>query len=95
MRTWALPLTGFLALVLWASAGAADARSDYLIRLLRGSSQFRVRAQAAISLGNTDPSAEVLAALSLSLKDEHPAVRAAAATSTSWTARSPARPSTA
>lgn len=81
VRVWALPLTGFLALVVWASVASADARSDYLIRLLRGSSQFRVRAQAAISLGNTDASAEVLAALSLSLKDEHPAVRAAAATS--------------
>lgn len=80
-RARALPLTGFLGLVVWASTGAADARSDYLIRLLRGSSQFRVRAQAAISLGNTEPSADVLAALSLSLKDEHPAVRAASATS--------------
>ncbi len=66
---------------LWAGPAAADARSDYLVRLLRGSSQFRVRAQAAISLGNAGRSAEVTAALTLSLQDEHPAVRAASAAS--------------
>jgi hypothetical protein len=76
-----LCLAGFSAILATGPTAAADARGDYLIRLLRGSSQFRVRAQAAISLGNAAASAEVLAALSLSLKDEHPAVRAAAATS--------------
>jgi hypothetical protein len=62
---------------------AADARSDYLIRLLKGSTQFRVRAQAAISLGGIAAAPEVTDALASSLKDEHPAVRASAATSLS------------
>lgn len=74
-------LIGFAATMSWAAPALADARSDYLVRLLRGSSQFRVRAQAAISLGNAAADSEVLAALAMSLEDEHPAVRAAAATS--------------
>jgi hypothetical protein len=64
-----------------ALSAAADARSDYLIRLLKGSSQFRVRAGAAISLGAIKGSKEVVEALSGALKDDHPAVRAAAASS--------------
>jgi hypothetical protein len=63
--------------------GEADARSDYLIRLLKGSTQFRVRAQAAISLGGVGAASDVVDALATSLKDEHPAVRASAATSLS------------
>lgn len=63
------------------SPALADARSDYLIRLLEGSSQFRVRAQAAISLGSVETAADVVDALSSALADEHPAVRAAAANS--------------
>ena len=59
----------------------ADARSDYLIRLLRTSSTFRVRAQAAISLGRVDASESVVGALSEALRDQHPAVRTAAASS--------------
>ncbi len=59
----------------------ADARSEYLIRLLEGSTQFRVRAQAAISLGSVESAAPVTAALTTALRDEHPAVRAAAANS--------------
>jgi hypothetical protein len=70
-----------LTLLGLGSAAQADARSDYLIRLLQGSSQFRVRAQAAISLGSVGSTAEVVAALSVGLVDEHPAVRAAAANS--------------
>jgi hypothetical protein len=69
------------AVLLRAAPAAADARSDYLIRLLSGSTQFRVRAQAAISLGSVDAAADVVAALASALKDEHPAVRAAAANS--------------
>ena len=65
----------------WVPRAAADARSNYLIRLLSSSSQFRVRAQAAISLGNMDPSAEIVEALKGALEDNHPAVRAAAAES--------------
>lgn len=53
----------------------------YLIKLLAGSSQFRVRAQAAISLGLMEKSAAARDALTAALQDEHPAVRAAAATS--------------
>ncbi len=60
---------------------AADARSEYLIRLLDGSTQFRVRAQAAISLGSVESAPDVMRALSTALADEHPAVRAAAANS--------------
>ena len=62
-------------------SAAADARSDYLIRLLKGSSQFRVRAQAAITLGTIKNNSEVVDALSEALKDDHPAVRAAVASS--------------
>lgn len=64
-----------------ASVARADARSDYLIQLLSGSSQFRVRAQAAISLGAIAADGSVVIALGRALKDEHPAVRAAAANS--------------
>jgi HEAT repeat protein len=60
---------------------AADARSEYLIRLLQGSNQFRVRAQAAISLGGVENAPDVGDALIGALRDEHPAVRAAAANS--------------
>ncbi|MGE0785818.1 MAG: HEAT repeat domain-containing protein [Sandaracinaceae bacterium] len=57
----------------------ADARSDYLIRALRTSPGFRVRAQAAISLGGVATAPEVVDALRDALEDGHPAVRAAAA----------------
>lgn len=60
---------------------ADDARSTYLIKLLEGSSQFRVRAQAAISLGTVEKSLAARGALTAALRDAHPAVRAAAATS--------------
>jgi hypothetical protein len=59
----------------------ADARSDYLIRLLKESSQFRVRAQAAISLGSVKAEPAVLDALQKALEDANPAVRAASASS--------------
>src|SRR5262249_30905608 len=72
---------GALCLFSVASRAAADARSDYLIRLLQDSTQFRVRAQAAISLGGVESAPEVVDALMKSLSDEHPAVRAAAANS--------------
>jgi hypothetical protein len=60
---------------------ADDPRSAYLIKLLEGSSQFRVRAQAAISLGTVEGSRTAVEALTSALRDTHPAVRAAAATS--------------
>ena len=62
-------------------ARADDPRSTYLIKLLEGSSQFRVRAQAAISLGTVEGSSAAVSALNGALRDVHPAVRAAAATS--------------
>jgi hypothetical protein len=73
-----------LAMVAWLGpvhAAQADARSDYLIRLLQSSSQFRVRVQAAISLGTVTGASQVVRALTTALGDEHPAVRAAAANS--------------
>jgi hypothetical protein len=60
----------------------ADARSDYLVRLMTTSDQFRVRAQAALALSQAaagDPT--VTEALGRALRDEHPAVRAAAVSS--------------
>ncbi len=59
----------------------AQARTDYLIRLLSTSDAFRVRAQAAISLGRVEADARIVAALSEALDDDHPAVRTAAAAS--------------
>lgn len=72
---------GALCVFAIAGSAAADARSDYLVRLLQDSTQFRVRAQAAISLGGVESAPEVVDALMKSLSDEHPAVRAAAANS--------------
>lgn len=60
---------------------ADDPRNTYLIKLLQGSSQFRVRAQAAISLGAVTSSNDAISALTTALVDAHPAVRAAAANS--------------
>jgi HEAT repeat protein len=60
---------------------AENAQVVFLIKLLKGSSQFRVRAQAAISLGMMEKSFAARGALTDALQDPHPAVRAAAATS--------------
>lgn len=68
-----------VALLSLVSAALADQRSDYLVRVLRTSPMFRVRAQAAISLGGVQAEPQVIEALSGALRDEHPAVRAAAA----------------
>jgi hypothetical protein len=62
-------------------AHAQDPRSAYLIRLLRTGSMFRVRAQAALSLGRVTGDPAVVRALSESLGDDHPAVRQASAAS--------------
>lgn len=59
----------------------ADARTDYLVRLLRTSDAFRVRAQAALSLAAVPPEPQVIEALSAALRDDSSAVRAAAASS--------------
>lgn len=67
-------------LLAFASSTLADARTDFLIRMLSTSAQFRVRAQAALALGGSKPvDSAIVRALSTSLTDAHPAVRAASA----------------
>ncbi|MDB4988549.1 MAG: lyase repeat-like domain protein [Myxococcaceae bacterium] len=61
------------------SPGRADSRTDFLIRMLESSSQFRVRTQAALALGSRPPEAPAVQALSDALRDEHPSVRSASA----------------
>ncbi len=81
---WVRFCSGLLACAICLHAGggrAEDPRNTYLIKLLQGSSQFRVRAQAAISLGTVENSPSAVTALSSALGDAHPAVRAAAANS--------------
>ena len=82
--TVALPLLltlGVATMVLAPSTALADGRTDYLIRLLSTSDTFRVRAQAALSLGRIEGEPSVVTALSQALGDAHPAVRTAAAAS--------------
>lgn len=64
-----------------AASAAADARTDFLIRMLSTSAQFRVRTQAALALGGQQQASAVTQALTKALSDEHPAVRAASAAS--------------
>jgi len=52
-----------VGLVLSASTASANGREDYLVGLLRKSDAFRVRAQAAISLGQLDKTNRTVAAL--------------------------------
>ncbi len=84
-RITTLLVSVVIATQIWSAgvgSARADARTDYLIQTLRTSDSFRVRAQAALSLGQLrPPSAEVLEALSRALRDATPAVRTAAATS--------------
>lgn len=77
-RWWSAACIVATALV-FAATAFADARTDYLIRVLRTSPMFRVRTQAAISLGSVQTDPDVIEALGGALRDEHPAVRAAAA----------------
>lgn len=77
----ALVLALCSALVTTALVARGDARSDYLVRLLTTSDAFRVRAQAALSLGSVENDSAVVDALIGALRDSHPAVRAAAASS--------------
>lgn len=64
-----------------APAFAQSNRAAYLVRLLSTSDTFRVRAQAAVSLGRLEPDAAIVSALTDALEDPHPAVRTAAASS--------------
>lgn len=76
-----MALVSAVAIVGIAASAWADARSDYLIRALRTSDMFRVRARAAISLGTAQADPAVVGALSAALGDDHHTVRAAAASS--------------
>lgn len=69
-----------IALLLTGTA-QADARQDYLVRLLRNSDAFRVRAQAALSLGQLEPTRKSVDALERAIRDKHPAVRVSAVVS--------------
>jgi hypothetical protein len=70
------------AVLLLASASAsAEGRESYLVRLLRTSDAFRVRAQAALSLGQLEKTERTVAALERATRDKHPAVRVSAITS--------------
>lgn len=68
-----------VAVLAIAVTAFADARTDYLVRMLSSAPTFRVRVQAAISLGSVRTEPAVIQALTGALADEHPAVRAAAA----------------
>ena len=56
-------------------------RTGYLVRMLQTSETFRVRVQAAISLGRLEASSEIVAGLTAGLQDDHPGVRTACAAS--------------
>ena len=65
--------------IVCASEVRADSRTDFLVRMLGTSSQFRVRAQAALALGAAEDPAVVPALTKALRRDGHPAVRAASA----------------
>lgn len=78
----ALVLCVLVPSLAWAPLRAeSQARTDYMIRILTTSEAFRVRAQAALSLGGVPPTPAVTTALIGALRDEEAAVRAAAAQS--------------
>lgn len=81
MRLLTLLAVAFMLAQATPTHASADARTGYLVKLLKGSTQFRVRTQAAISLGSVPDSPQAEEALREALKDHHPAVRAAAAAS--------------
>ena len=65
-----------------AAIAHADARANYLVRLMTTSDQFRVRAQAALALAQAAVGdTTITEALERALRDDHPAVRAAAVSS--------------
>lgn len=77
----ALVICVLVQVVLVPGDALGQARTDYLIRMLTTSTAFRVRAQAALSLGSAEPSAAVTTALIQATHDDEGAVRAAAAQS--------------
>jgi len=66
-----------VAVLLATGLAGADGRTDYLVRMLRTSSQYRVRIQAALTLGEIADTAS-LPALVEALEDEESSVRVAA-----------------
>lgn len=70
-----------IAALLFSSTLHADGREDYLLRVLGTSDAFRVRAQAALSLGQLERTERSIAALERAVRDQHPAVRVSAITS--------------
>lgn len=67
--------------LLCASTAQAEAGEDYLLQLLHSSDAFRVRAQAALSLGQLASTRKSVAALERAVGDQHPAVRVSAISS--------------
>jgi len=61
----------------------ASPRGALLRNLLASSGEFRVRSQAALALGTMPAEPGAAAALRAALRDDHPAVRLAAAASLS------------
>jgi len=74
-------MTALVLSVAFGQTAEAQGRTGYLIRLLSTSDAFRVRAQAAISLGRVEANDQIVRALTRALDDDHPAVRTAAAAS--------------
>lgn len=62
-----------------AGRSYADSRTDFLVKMLSTSDQFRVRAQAALALAGIQEPTITTALIRALRKDEHPAVRAASA----------------
>lgn len=79
LRRGTTTLAVLLLCWLCAAGALADARTDFLVRMLGTSAQFRVRAQAALALGQQKGEPSAVRALIEALDDEHPAVRAASA----------------
>jgi hypothetical protein len=84
-KAWLRRTTALGVVVLcWVLAASsprvhADSRTDFLVRMLASSDQFRVRTQAALALGSRAPEPAAVKALVGALKDDHPAVRSASA----------------
>jgi len=81
MGRWQLWQALGLVSLLLTSTASAKGRDDYLVGLLSESPAFRVRAQAALSLGQLEPTRRSLEALERAVSDRHPAVRVSAISS--------------
>ncbi len=71
-------LSALLALTT-TSVTSAETQESYLLGLLRDSNAFRVRVQAALSLGRLKPNDRIVRGLSDALRDPEPSVRISAA----------------